>query len=269
MRNEQKMESKFPQVITILIITTFVLFLISSCVSTKRKPTDYYEESAIKAAELIKKGKLDKAKAVLQEAMTKEKPRRAPFVENGTLVFYAHNMTQSMGAMLSAAAFSAVKDKDSVKQNPGIYKKYFDIYEKTPWINSVAKMPTFPTLYFIMGSLLITEKNYNKAISFLDTAVYMYEGFGYAWSEMIFAYMELKNFSKAKEIGKNALNIFEVQLDNEGSAAIYRKLGYLAIEENDLDLAEEYYKKSLENKDTQLARDELKYIEQVKSKKHK
>jgi tetratricopeptide (TPR) repeat protein len=264
MRKGQKMKSKLPQVITNFIITSVILLLISSCATTRK--TDYYEDAAIKATELIKKGKYDQAKAVLLEAMSKEKPRRAPFVENGVLYSYAQNPNQSMMAMMTAAAFHSVKDKDSVRKNPGSYKVYFEIYDKIPWFSAAAKLPSFPTLYFIMGSLLISERNYNKAIEYLDTAVYMYEGFGYAWSEMIFAYMELKNFSKAKEIGKIALDITEVKFDKEGSAAIYRKLGYLAIEENDLDLAEEYYKKSIENQDSRIARDELKYIEQLKSK---
>lgn len=264
MRREHKMESKLPKLIT-GFITALLIFLVYSCATT-RKTTDYYEDAASKAVVLIKKGQLEKAKAVLLEAMSKEKPRRSPFVESGTLICYGQNSLQSMSAMISAAAFMAVKDNDSVKNNPGIYKEDFELYEKTPWVNAIVIKPTFPSLYFVMGSLLITEKNFEKALEYLDTAVYMYEGFGLAWSEMIYAYIEMKNISKAKEIGLNALNISDVKFDKAGSAAIYRKLGYIAIEENDLNLAEEYYKLSLDNQESQAARDELKYIGQLKSK---
>ena len=120
----------------------------------------------------------------------------------------------------------------------------------------------------MIGQILINEKKYDQAIAYLDTSLYIWDGFGYAWSELMYANILKGNLSKAKNMGLSALkNNSDVGLDKPGQAAILRKLGYIAIEEHELDEAEGYYKKSLENDESDVARKELKSIEEMR--KHK
>ncbi|MDQ1266568.1 MAG: MalT-like region [Bacteroidota bacterium] len=243
--------------------------IISSCTSTKNslmKTTDFDEISS-KAYKYVQNNENQKAKDLLLDAMSKYKPVRSPFVENGTLVYYSTNSAETMAAMLlSAAHFNIIKDKGLSAAKSEEDSLLFELYEKTPWNNSIAIRPSYPMLYFIMGSIYNTEKKYKEAIKYLDTATYIYKCYGIAWAEKMYSYISSGDFKKAKEIGEYALKIHNMFLDESGTAAIQRKLGWIAVEENELDKAEEYYKKSLKNEENEGVHKELEYIEKAKKK---
>jgi tetratricopeptide (TPR) repeat protein len=246
-----------------------VVVLITSCMTTKKSllSTDYFDDISSKAVTYIQNNEFQKAKDLLLGAMSKYKPIRSPFVDNKTLVYYTSNSTETVAAMLlSAAYFNIIKDKGLSAAKSDEDTLLFELYKKTPWNNAVAIRPSYPRLYFIMGSIYNTEKNYSEAIKYLDTATFIYKCYGMAWAEKMYAYVSIGDYKRAKEIGSTALNIHNMFLDKTGTAAILRKLGWIAIEENELDKAENYYKKSLENEENEGAREELKYLENAKKK---
>lgn len=253
----------------LFVSIAFVIFF-TSCSSTdvtKKISPNNYGEVYNYANELVGKSSYEKAKIMLLDAVATQKPKPSPFVENGTLNIYSANREQTMMILLHAAYLHSVMNNDSVRNNPGDDKFYFDLYAKTPWENTAAIAPDYPGLYFLLGIIAVNEKKYNKAIEYLDTCVYIWQGFGVAWSELMYVNMSLGNLKRAKEIGLKAINIKELEFDKTGKAAIYRKLGYIAIEENDLDKAEEFYLKSNELDEHEVATQELEYIKKLKSRK--
>lgn len=249
-----------------LVFLTLII-LISSCSSNKnslKSRIDYYNDIANKVSSLIIKAENAKAKSIILDALLKEKPKKSPFVENHTLNFYSINLEQSLSHMLLAGAFNVTKHKDSVKKNPGNFKQLFELDSITPWNSTVEIIPVYPRLYLIMGIILINERNYDQAIKYLDTCTFIWDGFAIAHSEKMFCYVQKKEIEKAKEIGASALKILDIDLDKRGKASILRKLGYISVEEKNLDEGEKYYKESLTNEESEVARKELKDIERFK-----
>lgn len=254
-----------------LIITGLILcfcgsILLTSCASqsTSKSQIKNFEKVGFKAAELKQKGELEKAKELILSTLSKFQPKKSPFVENNTLFYYASNKEQSFSHMLGAMAFNAsLNDKDA-KEKPYHDKYLEELFKLTPWENAVVIPPTYPSLYLIMGSLLIDQKRYKEAITYIDTCTFIWNGFAYAWAEMMYAYISLREFEKAKEIGNQALKINDVMWDNPGKAAILRRFGYIAVEEKDFDKAEEYYLESLKLYESDVARKELQYIKEYK-----
>jgi tetratricopeptide (TPR) repeat protein len=249
----------------IFLFSTISFF--NACTSIQNGSKEYYQEVYEKASILVKDSDNEEAEALLLEAVATRKPQRSPFVENNTLIFYGEGMSQTLSKLMFASAFYTAKDNDSIRTNPGHYKILFDLDKQSHWENSIVVPPYYPKLYLLLGIIQFNKNNLSKAIQYYDTAVYIWDGLGIAWSELIIAHDKSGNRTKAKEIGNKALEIPDIYYDKYGKSAILRKLGWIAIEEAELEKAEAYFKESIELHDTKLAQDELKYIQKMKMKK--
>lgn len=236
--------------------------ILIGCTTGKISPADsnFFANVNNKAADLMMKSKRAEAQLLLLDAVSKCKPKPSPFVERGALYFYGVNPTQSLAAMLESAAFGTVKNKDSVRNNPGHYKRMFDLEKDGKWDNSYVIKPDYPFSYFLIANNYVEEKQFDKAVAYLDTALYIWNGYSVAWSELIYTYSAMGNFAKGKEIGVKALEIDAVKFDKPGTSAILRKLGWIAVEENDWKKAEDYYKQSFNLDSNEIAKKELEYI---------
>jgi tetratricopeptide (TPR) repeat protein len=261
------MKRNFNYILLEVIIISATLIFLSACTSIQKGSKEYYQQVYEKASILVKDSDNEEAEALLLEAVATRKPQQSPFVENNTLIFYGEGMSQTLSKLMFASAFSTAKDNDSIKTNPGHYKILFDLYKQSHWENSVIVPAYYPKLYLLLGIIQFNKNNFSKAIQYYDTAVYIWDGLGIAWSELIIAHDKSGNRKRAKEIGNKALEIPDIYNDNYGKSAILRKLGWIAIEESELDKAEAYFKESIELHDTKLAQDELKYIQKMKMKK--
>jgi tetratricopeptide (TPR) repeat protein len=257
-------------------------FLIISCSSAKKanvyntdttesdinSDNTNYTAANNKAIEYIGNGENEKAKEVLLRSIGNSTPRKAPYVENGTLVFYGMNAQQNMAYMLQAVAITIGNTSEPMDDEPELNKDLLELYDKTPWTNSIVKDPSYPMAYFLLGNISINLNDFDQAILYLDTATYIWDGFGSAWSELMYAYISIGMMDKAQEIGESAIDILGVQLNPSGHASVLRMLGYIAIEKNQLDKAEKLYKESLElDEDDQTAKDELDYIKMLKEQR--
>ena len=253
------------------IIFILLCLILISCQNSIFK-TEYsiklkkYKSIHYQAASLINESKLKEAKELIFSAINNDTPRFSPFVQDETLIYYAQNSSQSFYYMFYGAIyFYSVHNDDSAKKNLGDNAYLLDVYKETPWTQSITIFPDYPYLYYYLGYIYNSENNPNLAINYLDTALKMDKGFAEAWSEMIYSYISLDNFTEAKYLGNRAINLWEVVHEQSGYSAILRKLAYIALKENDLCLAEHYYQMSYSADSNYVAKNELEYIREHKN----
>ena len=138
---------------------------------------------------------------------------------------------------------------------------------RTKNLVQIKAIQSYQNLYHLLGKIYIKENNYDKAVLYLDTCIYIRDDLPLVWSDIILAHTLNHNYDKAKEVGNDAVKLFEKNKNQAGVSIIYRQLGYMAIQEKDLTKAEEYYKKSLEYSKSDDANEQLEYIKTLKVKK--
>jgi uncharacterized protein HemY len=227
----------------LIINSIFIIALLSSCASnnmfTKEKK-QYFDDVSKEANYYFQKGDYENAKKVLFKGIAEGTPQKSPELEFDITPIHEKNANEKMKPVAKVTTKNLVQIK------------VIESYQK---------------LYHLLGKVYNNEKNYDKAVLYLDTCIYMRENIPLAWSDLILTYTLNHNYDKAKAVGNNGLNLFEKIKNQAGSSIIYRQLGYMAIQENDLIKAEEYYKKSLEYTKSDDANEQLEYIKTLKDKK--
>jgi len=103
-----------------------------------------------------------------------------------------------------------------------------------------------------MANVLTQQKNYNKALEYLEQSLEYHRKDGNSKEEanvlhnIGIIHFEKKDYERAKDYFIQALTIKEaLKTDPAGMIKIYNNLGLIAKEENNLDLAEQYYSSTL------------------------
>ena len=226
----------------LLLNSIFIIALLYSCAGnnmfTKEK-RQYFDDVYKEANYYFQKGDYENAKKVLFKGISKGTPQKPPKMESKSTPIYGRNATE-------------------------VIKNAFDVSIKQ--YLPIRVIESYQNLYHLLGKIYINEKNYDKAVLYLDTCIYMKENIPLAWSDIILAHTLNYNYDKAKKVGNDALKVFDYN-NRAGVSIIYRQLGYMAIQENDLIKAEEYYNKSLEYSKSDDATEQLEYIKTLKVKK--
>jgi len=230
----------------------------------------FYEKILYDARNLLEDKNFEAAKTVLLKGTTKKAPKQSPFVENNTLYYYGEGSSALMHLLNDAYFQSRIHmPDDSIKNDHLMDKELVNLYKKTPWKNSAVIAPYYPSIYLHLGIVSVELNHYDQAINYLDTALFIWNGNANAWSELMYCYQSKLDYQKVKELGKRALSIDEVRINDKGHASILRKLGFIAIEEGKLEKAKKYFEDSIQLHDHPMAHAELKYIKQVKEEMKK
>lgn len=250
------------------ILLIVLISILASC--SPKYSSNKFEAAVQKATKLMERGKLYEAKEVLKNSLVGENPKPSPFVKDSTLFFYGKDFAQTFMPMMMATTFFTKRESgelDSLKELgelKGMDKKLYDIYQKTPFNKTAIISPDIPEVYLMLGINYVNMRNFEEAKESLKKSIELFRENGIAWSELIYVIMQEKDFEKAKSTIDEALSI--PFLDKFGEAAILRKLGWIQIEEGNLDEAEETFEKSIELYDHPAARSELKYIKELKKR---
>lgn len=132
---------------------------------------------------------------------------------------------------------------------------------------SVVFGPEVCSAYFLEAYILNELGRREEAIAALELLRGLSPMDAQYASELAFAYVKTGRISEAEAAYQNALDHADLFGDEGKSkhyrAAALRGLGYVAIEKNDFDAAEDFYKRSLKiEPDNAVARSELEYIRQ-------
>lgn len=253
----------------------FALYLISiaSCIypcKSAEPDTDSnakYIKIINKADALIKADSLEQARSILLQALESARKNAitAPYVKDNTLIFYSNSQEQTISCMMTAAAYTVLKD--SSEHNKSLIDLKLDsIWNISPWTNSSARYDPVSNIYFYLAVIAEKEHQYYTAIKYLDTTTTIHPGYGSAWGEMVFAYSSNGFLAKAKEIAEKALRIPDIEFDQYGKSIIYRQLGLISMEEHNIDKVIEYFKLSVESYDNPNVKKELDDILKLKQK---
>ncbi len=248
-----------------LFIIVGINLLLSNCVTTDINSEDAdnteatnniedetkYSTLRFEVETLISNRKLREAKNILYDAMEAlGEHKQTPYIENNTLYIYA----ESDDTFVILLMFEISDDFFSTPE-------ILELRKNLSYNKIVLLDPIYPYIYYQLAYIAAEEGQANDAMDNLLKALDIWPDFTIAYAELIYVYMMTGNHSTAKAIAEEALNRDLCTINPIGTASIYRKLGYIAIEENQLDLAEQYYNKSLElDPDNEVALAELEYI---------
>ncbi len=101
------------------------------------------------------------------------------------------------------------------------------------------------------------NKEYEKVIELCKDSLEKYPKETYFYFETVQAYIRLEKFVEAKAVLRAMIPYIN---NNSEKAKVYRNLGYISIEEDNLKLAMACYRCSLLFEDNSVAMDEVKYI---------
>lgn len=239
----------------------------------QKKPSDFnYSEILGEVQKYINKKQISKAKKLLIETISKidiDGLVVPPYVKYNTVVLYAEG-DAVVGILGTAAMVKKIGGtaQDQAGFIESLYPRTFHnkAIEYTWEIVAIEK-PKIPYLFYYLSYILIEEEgDLDNALIHLDTAIRLWPAFARAYLEKVFVYIKMGDFVKAKEMASEASQVIG-DIDEKNQARLDRHLGFIAIEEGDLDLAEEYYEHSLElDPDNEVALKELRYIEMIRDK---
>ncbi|GGN46862.1 hypothetical protein GCM10011349_14510 [Novosphingobium indicum] len=195
--------------------------------------------SISQATQLIREHKAQEALAMLEPAVAVANDSVAKAREDG-LAFCASDITLAV----LYSAMGAKENKPSVVFGPEVCSAYF--------------LEAYVLTELGRRDEAIGELQILRGLSPMDAQ--------YA-SELAFAYIKTGRISEAEAAYQNALDYAEFFGDKDKArhyrAAALRGLGYVAIDKNDFDAAEDFYKRSLKiEPDNPVAKSELEYIRQ-------
>lgn len=216
-------------------------------------------------SDLMNNEKFDEAEEyILNEIyqLTEEDFRISPFLENRTLMIYS----QADSAVELSILLFFQPDSDNeiipaeILLDRNLYPDLLQIVENREYDTVILIEPYVPRLYFHLAYINIEKGDLQAGYEYLMEALTIWPDFTVAYAEMMYVFTLAEDFVTAKKYGaRGAVGLSAV--DGIGQAAILRKLGYIAIEENELQYAEELYLKSLElHPDHPTALQELEYI---------
>ena len=156
------------------------------------------------------------------------------------------------------------------EQDGTLYIKFWDgqeVQEYEAWREAegqtdhvVALINAYPRAYFYIAYLYFEEKDFEKAIHYLDKGLLLQPGYPNLLNEKAQAMIQLGRHQEA-------LGLFDQVLSQSGFVSPHQKAislrgkGYLLVEEGDLDAAERVFLESLKlEPDSMLAKNELQFI---------
>jgi tetratricopeptide (TPR) repeat protein len=166
--------------------------------------------------------------------------KQPPYVDNGTLYLYSEPGEDSAELLLTVAALKDLPAEERVDAD------WFAPLAALPdWTKAATDAPYRPFLLFARAYILVENKNPKAALAALEEAIALHPHFLTALAEKNHLLMVDEKYDEAKELARAAIDDPYPQAD-KSKAVFYRNLGYIAVEEDDLDGAEEFYNQSLE-----------------------
>lgn len=216
------------------------------------------------AKTLVMNKEFAQAKKLLHQILDREKtiPKR-PYIKNETLHMYVHNQ----GEVLAFSSVNSLPDDQRMDALKKIWHKVAELHKTETWTNIIFEHPTAPDACQTLAYIAVEEGKTNEALKHLNRAIELWDSYLSAHAEYVFILMKQKKYDEAKDRAKNALDHHN-KTDRDGMSRLYRHLGYIAIEENELDAAEDFYHKALKlTPNNSNALQELQYIQQLRDKK--
>ncbi|MFC2130998.1 hypothetical protein ACFLSQ_06150 [Bacteroidota bacterium] len=245
------------------LIFSIILLLLSGCATTKKSKAEDYgyriSDERIEIRNLIQDKKLKEARNRIAEILEENKDvQPAPFVKDSILHYFADNSVATLAYMLQSVSMM-LPPKDSSSN-------YNENKQNLNWKQSVVIDPIVPHCYFDLAYIDIEENMILDAIENLKKAIYYWPDYMEAYAELAYIHIGMLDFKKAHEVIDSALAKPNGYLFPIGLSMVYRRLGYMEIEEGKLDDAEAHFEKSLKLFDHPAARHELEYIEKIRKK---
>jgi tetratricopeptide (TPR) repeat protein len=199
---------------------------------------------------------------IQQEIENAKKTKQPPYVENDTLYLYAETGEDAM--ILRLQVLAAAKLSEAEQKKLAWYQELRGQFE---WKKIDTIEPFLPYLYYCLAYIAVEKEDWETALKYLDQALALWPRYYGALAEKNHVYINTGKFAEAKTISRQVI-ADTYPVPKKRKAVFYRNLGYIAIEEGDLDAAEEYYKTSLDlEPGNKIAKNELEYIGKEREKR--